>query len=165
MSNFRNSMLMMDAPGTPEAPTSEHDLEVGYAKLLVARRNRKLAEQHAEFVYETARRAPLDVVESMWEKALGTPGNPDFALAVARAAPVLLTRGDERDVARIYELLSATLDHVPDDDKLKAAEALLRAVVRVHGPVPPKARTVIRAHRNTLQRYPDVWRLIGTFAG
>lgn len=167
MSNFRNSKLMTDAPGAPEAPSSEHDLEVGYAKLLEAAEagDRARVVRHADFVYKTARNASLDLVEAMWTRALRPPGNPHFALAIAHAAPMLITRGDENDVARIYELLSETLVRVPNDAKVKAAEALLRAVIRVRGPVTSEARHVIQANRDTLQQYPDVWRLIGTFAG
>ena len=166
MASSSTHMSVMDPLAGAVAKSDEHDLNVTYAKLLDASRTgpRHLVEQHAGFVYETARRAPLDLVQTMWKKAVTPPRNPEFALAVARAAPVLITRGTDADVATIYELLSETLSHVPQADKTKAADALLRAVLRVRGPVPPPARSVIRAHRETLQQYPDVWRLIGGFA-
>ncbi len=144
----------------------KHDLVVASERLDKAKRglDQKRASELATFVRKTSAKARLRDVLDVWQESLASrKRNAPFAIAVASAAPEMISKAGPGRADRIYNLLGATLASATKVEQKAAADALLNAVLRTPGAVPAEARRVIRQYRSTLQRYPDVWRYIGSF--
>ena len=145
---------------------SKHDLVVLSDRLndreIVS--NPGKAKKRWKLVRQTSAELPLKDVLPVWIEALKPEKrNGAFAVAVAEAAPYMITKAGQARAGGIYDLLGQTLASSRGAHRRAAADALLDAVLRSDGEVPPAAREVIRRHRTTLQKYPDVWRHIGAF--